>query len=97
MAQILVRNLDDELKERLRRAAAEHGHSMEEEARVILHRALQSVDSPQPEQSHIGLSSRIQALLVGVEFPQEFFDSLEEIRHGSDMINVEPRAAHFDE
>ena len=36
MASITIRNLDDGLKQRLRVRAAEHGHSMEEEARAIL-------------------------------------------------------------
>lgn len=36
MASITIRNLDDGLKRRLRVRAAEHGRSMEEEAREIL-------------------------------------------------------------
>ena len=36
MASITIRNLDDGVKTRLRIRAAEHGRSMEEEARVIL-------------------------------------------------------------
>ena len=36
MASITIRNLDDEVKRRLRVRAAEHGRSMEEEAREIL-------------------------------------------------------------
>jgi plasmid stability protein len=40
MAQLLVRNLDDDVKARLRVLAAEHGHSMEEEVRAILRRAV---------------------------------------------------------
>lgn len=40
MATITIRNLDDALKRRLRIQAAEHGRSMEEEARSILRRAL---------------------------------------------------------
>ncbi len=36
MASITIRNLDDDLKKRLRLRAAEHGRSMEEEAREIL-------------------------------------------------------------
>ncbi|GGK47671.1 FitA-like ribbon-helix-helix domain-containing protein [Salinarimonas ramus] len=41
MASITIRNLDDELKRRLRIRAAEHDRSMEEEAREILRRAVQ--------------------------------------------------------
>ena len=36
MASITIRNLEDDLKRRLRIRAAEHGRSMEEEAREIL-------------------------------------------------------------
>jgi plasmid stability protein len=36
MASITIRNLDDEIKQRLRVRAAEHGRSMEEEADLEL-------------------------------------------------------------
>lgn len=39
MAAITIRDLDDSVKERLRVQAAEHGHSMEAEARAILEAA----------------------------------------------------------
>ena len=40
MASIMIRNLDDGLKRKLRIRAAQHGRSMEEEARNILRSAL---------------------------------------------------------
>jgi plasmid stability protein len=40
MATLTIRNLDEDLEIRLRAEAAAHGHSMEEEARSILRRAL---------------------------------------------------------
>jgi plasmid stability protein len=40
MASLTIRNLDATVKERLRVRAAEHGHSMEAEARRILQTAL---------------------------------------------------------
>jgi plasmid stability protein len=40
MAQLIVRNLEDEVKRRLKRRAMRHGRSMEEEARDILRNAL---------------------------------------------------------
>jgi plasmid stability protein len=40
MASITIRNLDDDLKKRLRLRAAEHGRSMEGEARDILQSSL---------------------------------------------------------
>ncbi len=40
MAQLVVRNLDDDLVRRLKQRAAEHGHSAEEEHRRILRATL---------------------------------------------------------
>ncbi len=40
MAQLIVRNLDDEIVKRLRRRAAERGRSVEAEHREILREAL---------------------------------------------------------
>ncbi len=40
MASITIRKLDDEVEARLRRRAAEHHRSMEEEARIILRDAV---------------------------------------------------------
>ena len=47
MASITIRNIDDELKERLRIHAAKQGHSMEEEARIIIRRAVGGVTGPE--------------------------------------------------
>ena len=41
MASITIRNLDDDVKTRLRTRAAGHGRSMEEEARLILAEAVE--------------------------------------------------------
>lgn len=54
MASITIRNLDEDLKQALRLAAAEHGHSMEEEVRVILRRSLAGAKKG-------GLGSRVRA------------------------------------
>ena len=42
MAQVIVRNVDDDLVRRLKRRAAEHGRSAEEEHRLLLEAALRS-------------------------------------------------------
>ncbi|OHC67549.1 MAG: panthotenate metabolism flavoprotein [Rhodocyclales bacterium GWA2_65_20] len=42
MANLTIRNFDDELKSLLRQQAARHGCSMEQEARDILRRAVQA-------------------------------------------------------
>ena len=41
MAQLLVRNLEDDVKAKLRVLAAAHGRSMEEEVRAILRLAVE--------------------------------------------------------
>ena len=46
MASITIRNLDDDVKTRLRVRAAENGRSMEEEARVILREAVGREEVP---------------------------------------------------
>jgi plasmid stability protein len=43
MASLTIRKLDDDVKERLRVRAARAGHSMEEEARVILSKAVRGI------------------------------------------------------
>jgi plasmid stability protein len=56
MAQFIVRDLEDEVKARLKRRAANHGRSMEEEVRNILRNAVKD----QNERS-AKLGSRIAA------------------------------------
>lgn len=46
MASITIRNLDDGIKRRLRVRAAEHGRSMEEEAREILREVVGDLRPP---------------------------------------------------
>ena len=46
MASITIRNLDDDVKTRLRMRAAEHQRSMEEEARLILRDAVARKQDP---------------------------------------------------
>jgi plasmid stability protein len=59
MSSITIRNLDPALKERLRIRAAEHGHSMEAEARRILQTTLKGpARAPAPN-----LYERIRALV----------------------------------
>jgi len=53
MASITIRNLDEALKRSLKIRAAEHGRSMEEEARDILR---QSISCPAPARPSIAAS-----------------------------------------
>nr|WP_315594633.1 plasmid stabilization protein [uncultured Cupriavidus sp.] len=54
MATLTIRNIDDDLKARLRVEAAQHGRSMEEEVRDILRRTLSKRQGPD------GLGSRLR-------------------------------------
>ena len=56
VAQLIVRDLDDDVKSRLKRRAERHGRSMEEEIRDILRRAAKDENRPLPR-----LGSRISA------------------------------------
>ena len=69
MASITVRNLDDEVKRKLRIRAAEHGCSMEAEVREILAEAV--ANDPEPRK---GLGTQIHELFkplggVDLELP----------------------------
>lgn len=68
MATMTIRNIDDRLKARLRVRAAEHGKSMEDEARDILRAAL-SAEAPTPSNLVQSIRARI-APLGGVELPE---------------------------
>ncbi len=57
MASITIRNLGDDLKQRLRVRAAEHGRSMEEEVRDILRRVIG--DGPSPRNLAASIRNRV--------------------------------------
>jgi plasmid stability protein len=67
MASITIRNLDDKLKQHLRIRAAQHGRSMEEEARVILRLAL-AEERAAPQDLGLAIHRRF-APLGGVDLP----------------------------
>ncbi len=64
MAQILVRQIEDDVKDALRRRAKAHGHSLEEEVRDILR------DAAKPNATAAkGLGTQIADLFRGQDFP----------------------------
>jgi plasmid stability protein len=75
MAQILVRNLEDQLKARLQRRAKRHGRSMEEEVREILRNSLREEEAPSR-----GLGSEMVALFSGQGIGLEEGEEIREIR-----------------
>jgi len=60
MAQVIVRNIDEEIKAGLKQRASQHGWSMEEEVRQILRRA---IHENVPATKNLG--SRIAARFAG--------------------------------
>jgi plasmid stability protein len=60
MAQLVVRNLEQSVKNRLQRRARRHGRSMEEEVRDILRNAANEADHPAT-----GLGTRIASHVRG--------------------------------
>lgn len=61
MAQLIVRNLEEDTKAALKRQAQLHGHSLEEEVRQVLRRAVAVGQSA----ANGGLGSRIAARFSG--------------------------------
>ncbi len=66
MAQLVVRNLEEEVKARLQRRAASNGRSMEEEVRDILRDALKQDEAPAG-----GLGTEISSLFSEVGLDAE--------------------------
>ncbi len=64
MAQLVVRNIDEDVKARLKQRAEAHGHSMEEEVRQILLAAAYQPTAPEP-----GLGTRIAGRFKGLGAP----------------------------
>ena len=64
MAQLLVRNLEDDVKARLQRRARRHGRSTEEEVREILRNAVK--DESAPRQA-LGSRLRERFASIGLE------------------------------
>ena len=73
MAQLIVRNVPQDVKDRLKAIAERHGVSMEAEVRAILERASQASES-----EAVGLGTTISARFaqIGLEEP------IAEMRHG---------------
>ena len=69
MAQLIVRNLEDSVKEKLRRRAARRRHSLEAEVRDIL---CDAVARPEANERHLGsrIASRFAGLGLNLDFPE---------------------------
>ncbi len=110
MASITIRNLDKETKQALRKLAAENGHSMEEEARILLgnakktakHKlislALQKASIKQAESEEIELNlhdKRILLVIGGGIAAYKCLDLIRRLRErGASVRPVMTKAAH---
>ncbi len=93
MASITIRNLDDDLKARLRVQAARHGRSMENEVRVILRRAVEP-----PAESAVDWVRRVRERFApygDVELPIPPRDAASEPPDFSDIDVGEPDASRM--
>ncbi|MBN1610475.1 MAG: Arc family DNA-binding protein [Polyangiaceae bacterium] len=68
MSTLTIRDLDPEVKERLRVRAAKNGRSMEEEVRVIL-RSVIAESSVRPSRLGDSIRRRFERLAVELELP----------------------------
>jgi antitoxin FitA len=66
MAQLVVRNLDDDVKAKLQQRARQHGRSTEEEVREILRSAVW--DEPQKTEP---LGKRLRALFADIGLEED--------------------------
>ncbi len=82
MAQLIVREIEESVKQDLKRRAARHGRSMEEEVREILRRAVREEEAP-PIQLGSRIATRFSGKGLDVELPE--------------MHGVEAQAANFEE
>ena len=91
MASITVRNLDEDLKQRLQHQAAKHGCSMEEEVRRILAAALPPKVKVSPAKGQetpktgldlaMGIHNLFRSSGLTEEDIEMFIKNVEELRH----------------
>jgi len=88
MAQLIVRRLDDDVKERLKARAEKHGRSLEAEVRAILESAAKErISRGRPRKKEKGFGTLMQERFKDVGLTEAewklFNEGIEEIRRGS--------------
>ncbi len=84
MTQLIINNIDDTVTKRLRARAAEHGRSVEEEARAIL---LDVVGPIPPSALPSGLGTRITKHFHGIGLSEQEATAFE--LHGEEIKPAE--------
>ncbi len=80
MAQLIVRNLEEDVKDRLRRRASRHGRSVEEEVRDILRNAVK-----REGQRTTGLGSELSQIFRNIGLKQAI----------PELKGIKPKTADF--
>lgn len=87
MAQLVVRRLDENVKQRLRARAARHGRSVEAEVRAIIEEATKDEGSGRTKSARIGLGTLMRRRFAKTGLSKEearlFNEAIEELRRGS--------------
>jgi plasmid stability protein len=96
MAQLIVRKLDDDVKERLKVRAKKHGRSLEAEARAILEEAVNGV-SPSERQAkkEKGFGTLMHERFKRTGFTDEEYTEFE--RHLAEMRSEPFKPIDFEE
>lgn len=81
MAQLIVRNLEEEVKNALRHRATQHGRSVEEEVRDILRNAVKADGKPQA-----GLGSEFKRVFQGIGIKNDI----------PELKGTSPKATNFE-
>ena len=96
MAQLVVRRLDDDVKERLKARAKKHGRSLEAEARAILEDATKDrVGRSRPRKKEKGFGTLMHERFKRTGFTDEEYAEFE--RHLAEMRSEPFKPIDFEE
>ncbi len=90
MAQLVVRNLPDDVKERLKRRASRHGRSLEAEVRDILGQVPEPtpVDQRTSKKWATDLAERMRRIGVTNEDVDALNESIAELRRDQRIVDI---------
>jgi plasmid stability protein len=74
MAELIVRDVDQQVERLIRARAKENGRSVEEEVRVILSDAVRGSSAVQPDVANAGLGTRFSRRFKDIDEPLEIPD-----------------------
>ena len=86
LAQLIVRDLEQEVTDRLAARAARHGRTTEDEVREIL-RSATLADGPLGPTSGVGLGSRIAARFSGLRLSADFAEIRGELARAAEFTD----------